>query len=174
MHTLGWSLQLDNITLSFDVKSESIFYGKTRIKCDFEQNYCPLNHAIKATVIWEPDHYCSIFDVGRLYAHEIKFQKRYFIDVLENNETNFGHKRSAHMYTSRFQKHLYDESVLSLFEVLAIPLYKCNDDRPYYATENQEILVQYREGLNFVTGKGSAEFKDVHLTIPNGAPSTAP
>ena len=30
--TLVWSLQLTDITLSFDVKSESIYYGKIRIK----------------------------------------------------------------------------------------------------------------------------------------------
>ena len=32
IHTLGCSLQLTYITLSFDVKPESIYYGKTRIK----------------------------------------------------------------------------------------------------------------------------------------------
>ena len=50
IHTLGWSLQLTNITISFDVKSESIYYGKIRIKCDLERGYCPPNHALKATV----------------------------------------------------------------------------------------------------------------------------
>ena len=48
-------------------------------------------------------------------------------------------------------------------------LYKCNKDRPYYATQN--LFFQYHEGFNFVTGKTSAEIKDVHVTIPNGAPS---
>ena len=50
IQTLGWSLQLTNITLSFDVKSESIYYGKIRFKCDLERGYCPPNHAFKATV----------------------------------------------------------------------------------------------------------------------------
>ena len=44
IHTL--SVQLNNITLSFDVKSESIYYGKTRINCDIERGYCPQHHAI--------------------------------------------------------------------------------------------------------------------------------
>ena len=106
--TLGWSLQLTNITLNFDVKSKSIYYGKIRIKFDLERSYCPPNHAIKATVIWEPENHCRIFDVGRSYERMIKFQKRYFIETLENNETNTGHKHKAHMFYSRFQKHLYD------------------------------------------------------------------
>ena len=46
------------------------------------------------------------------------------------------------MYSSRFKKHLYDESALSLFEVLTKALYKCNEDRPYYATQNQDIFIQ--------------------------------
>ena len=52
IHTLGWSLQLTNITLTFDVASEHMYYGKVRIKCNLERSHCPPNHAIKATVIW--------------------------------------------------------------------------------------------------------------------------
>ena len=134
IQTLTWSLQLTNITLSFHVKSESICYYKTRFKCEFERSYRPPNHAIKATVIWQPDNHYSIFDVGRSYA-------RSFIETLENNETNSGHKHNAHMYSSRFQKHLYDESAFCRFEVFAKSLYKSNEYRPYYATQNQDIFV---------------------------------
>ena len=45
----------------------------------------------------------------------IKIQKRYFIQTLEKNETNSGQKHSAHMYSSRFRIHLYDESTRSRF-----------------------------------------------------------
>ena len=48
----------------------------------------------------------------------IKFQKRHFIETLKNNESNPGHKHNANMYSSRFQKHVYDEVAFSLFEVL--------------------------------------------------------
>ena len=47
-----------------------------------------------------------------------KFQEQYFIETLENNETNSGHKNNALMYSSRFQKHLHDDSALSHIEVL--------------------------------------------------------
>ena len=100
-----------------------------------------------------------------------KFQKRYFNETLEHNETNSGHKHDANMYSSRFQKNLYDESALSRFEVLTKRLYICNEDRPYYATQYQNIFVQYHENYNFITSKASADFKDEHITIPNGAPS---
>ena len=102
IHTLGWSLQLTNITLTFDVASEHMYYGKVRIKCDLERSHCPPNHAIKATLIWEPDNHCRIFDVGRSHARMLKFQKRYFIKTLENNETNSGHKHMPHMYYGCF------------------------------------------------------------------------
>ena len=77
-------------------------------------------------------------------------------------------KLNAHMYTSRFQKHLYDESALFRFEVLTKPLYKCNEDRPYYATKYQDIFMQYKEGFNFVTATPSSDFNDVHVTISDG------
>ena len=75
------------------------------------------------------------------------------------------------MYSSRFQKRLYDESAIFRVEDLTQILYKCNEDRPYYAIQIQDIFVQNQEGFSFVTGKASAEFKDVHTTIPNGASS---
>ena len=174
IQTLGWSLQLTNITLTFDVKSESIYYGKIRIKCDLLRGYCPPNHAIKATVISEPENQCRFFDVGRSYARMIKIQKRYFIEALDNNKTNSGHKHNAHMYSSRFQEHIYDESALSRFEVLKKHIHKCIEDWPYYATQYQDIFIQYNEGFNFITVKSSGEFKDTHRTVPEGAPPITP
>ena len=92
-----------------------MYSGKVRIECDIERGYCPPNHAVKATIVWEPNNHCRNFGVGRSYAR--------FTETLENNETNSGHKHNAHMYSSRFQKHLYDESALSQFEVLKKPIY---------------------------------------------------
>ena len=103
IHTLGWSLQLTNITLTFDVASEQMYYGQVRIKCDLERGHCPPNHATKATVIWEPKNHCSIFYVGISHARMINFQKRYFIETLENNATNCGHRNMPHMYSSRLK-----------------------------------------------------------------------
>ena len=131
----------------------------------------PKNHAIKATVIWEPENHCRIFEVGRSHARMIKFQKRHFIETLEINETNSGHKHDAHMYSSCFQKHFYNESALSRFEVLTKPLYKCNEDRPYYATQYQDNFIQYKEGFNFVSGKPSPDFDNTNIAVPDGPPS---
>ena len=166
IHTIGWTLQLTKITLTFDLATEHMYYGKDRIKCDIERGYCEPNHAIKAVVIWEPEHHCKIFDVGRSHARMIKFQKRYFIETLENNETIRRHQHEAHMYSSRFQKHLYDESALSRFEVLTKPLFKCNEDKPYYATQYQDIFIQYTEGFNFASGTPSSNFDDQHTIGP--------
>ena len=65
----------------------------------------------------------------------IKLQKRVFIKTLENNETNTGHIHNTHMYSSCFQKQLYDQSALSHFEFLTKTHYKCNEHRPYFATQ---------------------------------------
>ena len=77
------------------------------------------------------------------------------------------------MYSSCFQKHLYDEPALSRFEVLTKPLHKYND-RSCYTTQYQDIFNQYNEGFNFITVKTSAEFKDAHATIPECAPPITP
>ena len=46
----------------------------------------------------------------------------------------------AHMFSSRSQKHICDESAHSRFEELTKPLYNCNEDRQYYATQYQDIM----------------------------------
>ena len=81
----------------------------------------------------------------------IKFQNRYFIETHKINETNSGHKHNAHMYSIHFQDHLYDESAFSRSEVLTKPLYKCNEDHPYYGSQYQVIFIQNKEGFKFVS-----------------------
>ena len=76
-----------------------------------------------------------------------------------------------HMYSSRFQQHLYAESALSRFEVLTKPIFKCNEDRPYYATQYQDNFIQYQEGFIFVSGKPSPEFDGTHIMAPEKPPS---
>ena len=49
------------------------------------------------------------------------------------------------MYTDCFQDHLYDATAPSSFEVLSIPIYKCKEDRPYYATQYQDIFLIQRK-----------------------------
>ena len=151
-----------------------MYYGKVRIKCDLERGHCPANQAIKATVIWEPKNHCRIVAVGRSHARMIQFQQRYFIETLKNNDTNSGHKHNAHMFSSHFQKHLYDESAISRFEVLTKPIYKCNEDRPYYSTQYQDIFIQNKEGFIFVSEKPSPDFDNTHITVPDGPPSLTP
>ena len=104
----------------------------------------------------------------------IKFQKRYFIEALENNETNCDHKHRPHMYSSHFQKQLYDESALSRFEVLTKLLFNCIEVRPYYDTQYQDFFVQYKEGYYFVSGKPSSDFEDTHIAVPEGPSSLTP
>ena len=122
----------------------------------------------KATVIWETKNHYKIFDVGRSYARMIKFQKRYFIEILEDNENNSVHEHMLHMYSSR---NLYDESALSQFEVLTKPFFKCNEDRPYYVTQNRDIFIQYQEGFKLASGMPSPEFNDIHIMAPDKPPN---
>ena len=44
---------------------------------------------------------------------------------------------------------------------------------PIMLHSTKDISVQY-QGFSFITGKTSAEFKDVHITILNGAPYITP
>ena len=52
--------------------------------------------------------------------------------------------------------------------------HKCKEDRPYYAKQYQDIVIQYNECFNFITGEASAEFKDTTVAVPEGAPPITP
>ena len=41
IHTLGLSLQLTNITLTFDVTTEHMYYSEVCIKCHLKSGHCP-------------------------------------------------------------------------------------------------------------------------------------
>ena len=82
-----------------------------------------------------------------------KFQKRYFLENLTNIETDSEQQHNAHMYKDRFQDHLYVASALSDFEVLTKPSSNCNEGRRFYATQYQDIFIQYKEDFNIDTAK---------------------
>ena len=78
----------------------------------------------------------------------IKLQKRFFIETLENNVTNSGHQHNAHINSSKCQKQFYDESILSRFEVLTKPIYKCNEDAHIMLHNTKTTLFNIKTFLN--------------------------
>ena len=70
------------------------------------------------------------------------------------------------MYTDIFQE-FNVESAFSGFEVLTTSIYKCNEDRTYYATKYHDFFNQYTESFTFVKSRASEEFNDVHIAILN-------
>ena len=98
-----------------------------------------------------------------------KFQNRYLLKHSEKakpiRDTNI-----KHIYTQIVIRTFFDGSALSRYEVLTAPIYKCNEDQPYYATQYQHLFIQYKEGFNFTIGITSEQFKDVHIPISNNAP----
>ena len=77
----------------------------------------------------------------------IKFQNHFFIEILTNNVTNSGHQNNAHMHTGLLQNLLNDELVFSLFERETKSRHKGSEEKRYYATQYQHIIVQYDKGF---------------------------
>ena len=65
------------------------------------------------------------------------------------------------MYSDSVQDYLYDESALSRFEVITKPLYKCNEERSYYATQYQDIL----SNIKTVLTQPQANFSNKSITF---------
>ena len=61
------------------------------------------------------------------------------------------------MYASRSQDYLYEKSAQSIFEVITKPLHECNDERPYYTTQNPDILFSISK--NFILLQTNSQYQ---------------
>ena len=64
--------------------------------------------------------------------------------------------------------------VLFRFDTIPKPVKERNEFRQCYATQYQDVIIQYQEECNFATVKTSSDFKDLHLNIPKEAPLVSP
>ena len=72
IHTLGWTLQLTNITLTFDVASEHMYYGKICIKSDLD-NTC---HTCILVV-------CKNTFMMKMHFHVLRFSRNLSKNVMK-------------------------------------------------------------------------------------------
>ena len=174
IHTLGWSLQLTNITLTFDVASEPMYYGKDRIKCNLERDRFPPGHAIKTTIVWDPENHCRIFDVGRSHARMINFKKDTLLKHSKRLKhilvTNTCHTFILVVFKNTFIINLHFH-VLRFSQNISTNAMKIGHIMPL---KIKTFIILYTEGFSFVSGKPSSDFNDTHRTIPDGPTSLTP
>ena len=61
--------------------TEEISYMGTKLPCDLRKGECLPTPFTKATIVWEPQTHCHLFELIRFDAFMVKYQDRYWIET---------------------------------------------------------------------------------------------
>ena len=77
---LDWTLEIREVSLILNLDTEEISYMGTKLPCDLHKGECVPTLFIKATIVWEPQTHCQLFELIRFDAYMVKHQDRYWIE----------------------------------------------------------------------------------------------
>ena len=81
-----WKIQLEKIQLTRDITDNTIFYQGIRLPCKIDQGYCDPTTRTQATIVWFPEDTCTTFQVAKIHARMIKFQKNILLNQFHTNK----------------------------------------------------------------------------------------
>ena len=78
---LDWTLEIREVSLILNLDNEEISYMGTKQSCDLSKGECLPTPLTKATIVWEPQAHCQLFELIRFDAFMVKYQDRYWIET---------------------------------------------------------------------------------------------
>ena len=81
LNFLHWTLALSAVSLLLNLETNEISLDGTKLPCNVEKGYCHPTALTKATIVWEPELNCQIFEMLRFDAYMVKYQDRYWIET---------------------------------------------------------------------------------------------
>ena len=78
---LDWTLEIREVSLILNLDTEEISYMETKLPCDLREGECQPTPFTKATIVWEPQTHCQLFELIRFDAYMVKYQDRYWIET---------------------------------------------------------------------------------------------
>ena len=78
---LDWTLEIKEVSLILNLDTEEISYMGTKLPCDLRKGECLPTPFTKATIVWEPQTRCQLFELIRLDEFMVKYQDRYWIET---------------------------------------------------------------------------------------------
>ena len=73
---LDWTLEIKEVSLILNLDTKDISYMGTKLPCDLHKGECLPTPFTKATIIWEPQTHCQLFELIRFDAYMVKYQER--------------------------------------------------------------------------------------------------
>ena len=76
---LDWTLEIRVVSQILNLDTEKISYMGTKLPCDLRKGECLPTSFTKATIVWEPQTHCQLFELIRFDAFMVKYQDKYWI-----------------------------------------------------------------------------------------------
>ena len=121
---LDWTLEIRGISLILNLDTEEISYMGTKLPCDLLKGECLPTPFTKATIVWEPQTHCQLFELIRFDAFMVKYQDRYWI------ETNAEWTTVQHPDITQKAKFNKTDNIATRFEVYPLVERECGSLQP--------------------------------------------
>ena len=130
---LDWTLEIKvSLILNLDTEEKSLM--GTKLPCDLQKGDFQPTPFTKATIVWEPQTHCQLFELIRFDAFMVKYQERYWI------ETNAEWKTvQEHDSTKKTIMNETRSKVATIFEVYPTIERECGSPRSIHRTEYDVI-----------------------------------
>ena len=151
---LDWTLEIREVSLILNLDNEEMSYMGTKLPCDLRKRECLPTPFTKATIVWEPQTHCQLFELIRFDAFMIKYQERYWIET--NAEWTTVQKLDK---TQKIEKNKAD-TIATRFEIYSLVERECGSLQPIHKTENDDIYIIYQYGFDMHTGQKVTRKKD--------------
>ena len=151
---LDWTLEIREVSLILNLDTEEISYMGTKLPCDLRKGECLPTPLTKATIVWEPQTHCQLFELIRFDAYMVKYQDRYWI------ETNAEWTTVQQPDTTKKIKLNQTDTIATRFEVYPLVERECGSPQPLHKTEYDDVYIIYEYGFDMHTGQKVTKKKD--------------
>ena len=142
---LDWTLEIREVSLILNLDNEEISYMGTKLPCELRKGECLPTPSTKATIVWEPQTNCKLFELIRFDAFMVKYQDRYWI------ETEWTTVQQPD--TTQKIKLNKTDTIATRFEVFPLVERECGSLQPLHKTEYDDIYIIYEYGFDMHTGQ---------------------
>ena len=151
---LDWTLEIREVSLILNLDTEEISYMGTKLPCDPRKGECLPTPLTKATIVWEPQTHCQLFELIRFDAYIVKYQDRYWI------ETSAEWTTVQQPDTTKKIKLNQTDTIATRFEVYPLVERECGSPQSLHKTEYDDIYIIYEYGFDMHTGQKVTKKKD--------------
>ena len=133
---LNWTLEIKQVSLILNLVTNEISLMGIKLPCDLQKDECLPTPFTKATIVWEPQQHCQIFELIRIDPFLVKYQERFWI------ETNADWTSvQQHDSSQKIRMNNTNSKIVTRFEIYPFVERECGSLHPIHKTEYDDINI---------------------------------